>query len=768
MKVLIVLDDVNNPQQIESLIGDPCWFGSGSMVLVTSRNKQIFERRADFRYKVEQLNEDEALQLFNKWAFKQNYPRDDYASLSKSIVEYAQGNPLALKVLGSALNGKNQEEWESALTQLSKIQNKDIQQVLQISYNDLSRVEKDIFLDIACFFKRGRQIYVEVDILRKIYGFGIDISLSVLVDKCLIVISDYLLDMHDLIQEMGKEIVRQEAKYSYQHSRLWDPQDIYEVFERNKETEAVETITLDLSKIAGMNLNPRLFMKMPNLRFLNFYENGNLYLSQDLDYLPNTLRYLRWEKYPLESLPPNFQPKNLVVLELPNSNIKQLWNGAKEDSLLSQVKREIANSFWRLTSLSLVQNKNITRIPNSKSGFLEALEVLDLCGCSNLNTFPEISSNIRKLKLSQTALKQVLSSSVELLSKLEYLEMEACRELESLPSNFFSELTSLFVLNLSGCSRFKMLPEPLEAERSRMYLNLSKTAIEMVPSFIGICKECWIINMSECLKLAFYPRSSENCFSEDIFRGNGLNLSYCNLWELPEDLSFLSSIKSLDLSENDFETIPATFKELSQLEVLEINNCKRLLSFPDLPSNVNQIFAYNCWSLKEIGTLKQLSLDSRMTECYNFDLSSCLKLDEDECQGVVNALLRNYTRSQFQESLVNGPSREMKCVHIYSREKNEEQTMTKSVSVHSNASTSMSMSTDCYVQRLELKTATKNFNRALMIREGGFGAVYRVVIRSQDQSKKMDIAVKQLSRRGLQGHKEWVTEVNVLGFVSAA
>ncbi|KAJ8760286.1 hypothetical protein K2173_011698 [Erythroxylum novogranatense] len=135
----------------------------------------------------------------------------------------------------------------------------------------------------------------------------------------------------------------------------------------------------------------------------------------------------------------------------------------------------------------------------------------------------------------------------------------------------------------------------------------------------------------------------------------------------------------------------------------------------------------------------------------------------------------------------------MKCVHIYSREKNEEQTMTKSVSVHSNASTSMSMSTDCYVQRLgqssiprislisahnhpqrihfhwftfsELKTATKNFNRALMIREGGFGAVYRVVIRSQDQSKKMDIAVKQPSRRGLQGHKEWVTEVNVLGVV---
>ncbi|CAI0442692.1 unnamed protein product [Linum tenue] len=63
----------------------------------------------------------------------------------------------------------------------------------------------------------------------------------------------------------------------------------------------------------------------------------------------------------------------------------------------------------------------------------------------------------------------------------------------------------------------------------------------------------------------------------------------------------------------------------------------------------------------------------------------------------------------------------------------------------------------------ELKSATKNFSRSLMVGEGGFGGVYRGVIKSaEDHGKKIDIAVKQLSRRGLQGHKEWVTEVNVL------
>uniref|UniRef100_A0A1J3J4D9 Putative receptor-like protein kinase n=1 Tax=Noccaea caerulescens TaxID=107243 RepID=A0A1J3J4D9_NOCCA len=53
-----------------------------------------------------------------------------------------------------------------------------------------------------------------------------------------------------------------------------------------------------------------------------------------------------------------------------------------------------------------------------------------------------------------------------------------------------------------------------------------------------------------------------------------------------------------------------------------------------------------------------------------------------------------------------------------------------------------------------------------MIGEGGFSGVFRGVIQNpQDSRKKIDIAVKQLSRRGLQGHKEWVTEVNVLGVV---
>lgn len=51
----------------------------------------------------------------------------------------------------------------------------------------------------------------------------------------------------------------------------------------------------------------------------------------------------------------------------------------------------------------------------------------------------------------------------------------------------------------------------------------------------------------------------------------------------------------------------------------------------------------------------------------------------------------------------------------------------------------------------DLKSATKNFSRSVMIGEGGFGCVFRGTVRDlEDPSIKIEVAVKQLGKRGLQ------------------
>jgi hypothetical protein len=51
----------------------------------------------------------------------------------------------------------------------------------------------------------------------------------------------------------------------------------------------------------------------------------------------------------------------------------------------------------------------------------------------------------------------------------------------------------------------------------------------------------------------------------------------------------------------------------------------------------------------------------------------------------------------------------------------------------------------------ELKSATRNFSRSLMLGEGGFGCVFSGIIKTSDKpNERIEIAVKQLNRKGLQ------------------
>ncbi|KAG6627981.1 hypothetical protein CIPAW_15G167600 [Carya illinoinensis] len=234
-KVLLVLDDVDELAQLKKLARDRAWFGSGSRILITTRDQHLLEAfEVDSKYEVMILDDNEALQLFSLHAFKEKEPPEDFMDISKQVTKYAQGLPLALTVLGSDLKSQSIRQWESALDKYKNIPHGDIQKVLLVGYEGLHDTDKEIFLDIAFFFK-GESL----ENVTKIFdscGFYPDHGIKRLKDKCLITTTiewgNERVGMHDLLQDMGREIVRLESsKEPSKRSRLWIHKDIREVLE---------------------------------------------------------------------------------------------------------------------------------------------------------------------------------------------------------------------------------------------------------------------------------------------------------------------------------------------------------------------------------------------------------------------------------------------------------------------------------------------------------------------------------------------------------
>lgn len=61
-KVLLILDDVNKLKQLKVLAGGHDWFGSGSKVIITTRDKHLLNTHGvEKSYEVEQLNDEKLL-----------------------------------------------------------------------------------------------------------------------------------------------------------------------------------------------------------------------------------------------------------------------------------------------------------------------------------------------------------------------------------------------------------------------------------------------------------------------------------------------------------------------------------------------------------------------------------------------------------------------------------------------------------------------------------------------------------------------------------
>ncbi|KAL2328119.1 hypothetical protein Fmac_021546 [Flemingia macrophylla] len=571
LKTLIVLDNVDEGEQLEKLALHPKYLGTGSRIIIISRDSHILRNYGANRiYSVQLLSENKALQLFCRKAFKTDDIGKDYQELTTEVLMYANNLPLTVKVLGSFLWDKDIYEWRSALARLKENPQEDIMNVLRVSFDGLEKMEKEMFLDIACFFyyyrftDKGRVME-----LLNYRGFFPEIGMKVLIEKSLISYNGWgEIEMHDLLRKLGQSIVRETSpREPNKWSRLWDYKHLQKVVTENEEAKNLEAIVIErrLEEFLEATMTVDSLSKMNHLNFLVF---KNVKFSGSLRYLSNELRYICWHEFPFKCFPSCFRPQELVELILPCSNIIQLWEGTKY--------------LPNLRNIDLSESKKLIELPDLRG--VPRLRDLSLKGCVEL---------------------MQIDPSIGVLKELSILNLKDCKNL-FLDLNIIFGLNSLKELNLSGCSKLlnnRMFKDPNVTEHLEN-VDENRSAIKLSTS-----------SVYKVLMFPFYFLSSHK--PEDSLHVSLpylclLNLSYCGLLQIPDAIGNLHSLKFLNLGGNKFVRLPTTIKELTNLRVLQLQHCKQLKYLPELPTiKVNTsgedmgLYIFNCPNL------------SAMEHCYH-------------------------------------------------------------------------------------------------------------------------------------------------------
>ncbi|KAF3455861.1 hypothetical protein FNV43_RR00503 [Rhamnella rubrinervis] len=262
---------------------------------------------------------------------------------------------------------------------------------------------KNIFFDIACFFETPFTREYAESILDD-GNSSTKIGISILIDKSLLKISheENYFRMHDLIRQMGWSVV------SYEHKEPGSRSS-------NK-----------------FKLKPSLFS--------------------------NELRYCQWDFYPLESLPLDFTPENLVKFILRHSHLKQL-----ENHVIKLKKKDLSDSklLTRIADLSQVSNLESIILEGCTSLFhalsslqnLHKFTHLNLSGCNKLRDLAQISW--RRGHLDIVSCGESLKLIEEVPPNLMLFNAAECTSLETILSQ--TNKSYLMVeksLHLENCLKF--------------------------------------------------------------------------------------------------------------------------------------------------------------------------------------------------------------------------------------------------------------------------------------------------------------------------
>uniref|UniRef100_A0A6N2M6A9 TIR domain-containing protein n=1 Tax=Salix viminalis TaxID=40686 RepID=A0A6N2M6A9_SALVM len=574
------VDDVAQQCQQNALVGERSWFGPGSRVIITTNDERLL-LKVDRKFKVEELKRDASLQLFSWHAFRDNKPSKDYVELLNDVVDYCGGIPLALEVLGSSLSAKNKSRWKCVIDKLRIIPNHDIQEKLRICFDKLDdhKLQKT-FLDLACFFIGRNKEYVS-HVLEARCGYNPEDDLGTLGERSLIKINaSGEISMHNLLRDMGREIIHKESPdHPGKRSRIWQCEDAWNVLSKQMGTEVVEGLALDVRASENKLLSTGSFTKMRCLKLLQI--NG-VHLFGPFKLLSEELIWICWLECPLKSFPSDFMLDKLVVLEMQYSNIKELW---KEKKILNKLK-----------ILNLSYSKYLVKTPNLNSS---SLEKLLLEGCLSL---VEVHQSVGHLK------------------SLTFLNLKGCRRLKTLPQSI-CDAKSLEILNISECSQLEKLPEHIGGMESLTKLLADGINNEQFLASIEHLKYlrklslCGYNSNVDTASSTSWPSPISSWISASVLDWKALlptcftslrllrklRLSYYGLSERTincVDLGGLVYLEELNLSGNNFSSLPSSISVLPKLQLLRVSHCRNLVSISELPSSLKFLDAIGCKSME--------------------------------------------------------------------------------------------------------------------------------------------------------------------------
>ncbi|CAL5401810.1 unnamed protein product [Camellia sinensis] len=270
----------------------------------------------------------------------------------------------------------------------------------------------------------------------------------------------------------------------------------------------------------------------------------------------------------------------------------------KYDKTVFGVNRKCQNSnkialevdaFARMHKLKLLQLNNL-QVNGSFEDFPKGLRWLCWHGFpfkSICNDFPLESpvvlemryNNLQKVWEGTKFLKSLkmldlkVHESVGHLQRLVLLNLKDCKNLRKLPRSIVM-LKFLETLDISGCSNVKELPLDIGTMNSLTKLNANGIAASQLLSTTKEVKPWYSFIWPSLSK----PRK------RDAF---------------PRDLSNLSSLQLLNLSNNPIYSLPNCIGGLTRLQILELDECERLQSLT-VEKNLKVLSAVGCTLVEKV------------------------------------------------------------------------------------------------------------------------------------------------------------------------